>query len=70
MPEKPLRVKDFMVNKAYLPMLKTGTFSFREAVQKIEDYKSGYVLIEDENGRFCGIVSNADVRKTMLKHWT
>ena len=28
------------------------------------------VLIEDENGRFCGIVSNADVRKTMLKHWT
>jgi hypothetical protein len=63
-------VKDFMVNKAYLPMLKTGTFSFKEAVQKIEDYKSGYVLIEDENGRFCGIVSNADVRKTMLKHWT
>lgn len=63
-------VKDFMVSKAYLPVLKTGTFSFREAVQKIEDFKSGYVLIEDENGRFCGIVSNADVRKTMLKHWT
>lgn len=59
-----------MVKKAYLPILKTGTFSFKEAVQKIEDYKSGYVLIEDENGRFCGIVSNADVRKTMLKHWT
>lgn len=63
-------VKDFMVSKAYLPILKAGTFSFKEAVQKIEDFKSGYVLIEDENGRFCGIVSNADVRKTVLKHWT
>lgn len=62
-------VKDFMVNKTYLPILKKGAFSFKQAVQKIEDYKSGYVLVEDENGQFCGIVSNADVRKTMLKHW-
>lgn len=62
-------VKDFQQPAKFEPVLTLGKFSFREAVQTIENFKTGYAIVVDENGKFIGVITNADVRKTLLKHW-
>jgi len=37
-------------------------------LQTIDQYAMGFVLITDEQGKLTGVVSNADVRKGLLKN--
>jgi CBS domain-containing protein len=37
-------------------------------LQSIEDHKLGFTILVDENGKLDGLITNADVRKGMLKH--
>jgi len=62
-------VKDFMVEKQYLPVLQSGGFNFKQAVQLIEDHKTGYALVTNKEGAFEGVITNADIRRAVLKHW-
>lgn len=62
-------VKDFLPPAKYEPILIRGKFTFREAVQSIEDFKTGYAIVVDEKGYLVGVITNADVRKALLKHW-
>ena len=60
-------VKDFMVPAAYLPVLEERDLSFAKVLQTIEDYKQGFVLIVEDNKSLKGLISNADLRRGLLK---
>ena len=60
-------VKDFMVPVKYLPVLQEHELTFKKVLQTIEDYKQGFVLIVDEKQSLRGVISNADLRRGLLK---
>ena len=51
-----------------LPVLLLAESTLGAILQEIEDKKMGYCLLVDENGKLAGMVSNADVRRGLLKH--
>ena len=59
-------VRDMMIDKDDLPVLLVDACSFREVLQAIEDYDLGFALFADQNGRFSGLSSNADVRRGLI----
>ena len=62
------QVKDFMRTVDELPLMKLKQRSVTAILQSIEDYDVGFTILIDENGKLDGIVTNADVRKGLLKH--
>ncbi|MGD8484590.1 MAG: CBS domain-containing protein [Thioalkalispiraceae bacterium] len=62
------QVKDFMRSVDEIPVLKPGERSVASVLQSIEDHKLGFTILVDENGKLDGLITNADVRKGMLKH--
>jgi ribulose-phosphate 3-epimerase len=60
-------IRDFMMPAAYLPVLKEQDLSFAKVLQTIENYKQGFVLITDENSILTGVISNADIRRGLLR---
>ena len=62
------QVKDFMREADELPLLKLKDRNVITILQSIEDYDVGFTILIDENGKLDGIVTNADVRKGLLKH--
>ena len=62
------QVKDFMRTADELPLLKLKDRSVPAILQSIEDYDVGFTILIDEDGKLDGIVTNADVRKGLLKH--
>lgn len=66
--ESHFSVSDMMLHKEHLPVVRTPELDLRNILQTNEDYRFGYVLIEDEKGNFVGFSSNADIRRAMLKN--
>lgn len=66
--ENPLTVSDFLTPVAYLPVLKQDEPGLQEVLESIENYGLGFVLIADEPGQLRGVISNADVRRGILKN--
>ena len=62
------QVKDFMRTAEELPLLKEKERSVTGILQSIEDYDVGFTILIDDNGKLDGIVTNADVRKGLLKN--
>ena len=62
------QVKDFMREADELPLLKLKARNVIAILRSIEDYDVGFTILIDENGKLDGIVTNADVRKGLLKH--
>ena len=62
------QVKDFMRTADELPLLKLKDRSVAGILQSIEDYDVGFTILIDEDDKLEGIVTNADVRKGLLKH--
>ncbi len=62
------QVRDFMREIDEIPLLKPADRSVRTILQSIEDYDLGFTILVDEQGRLEGLVTNADVRKGLLKH--
>ena len=62
------QVKDFMRTVEELPLLKLNDRSFTGILQSIEDFDVGFTILIDDDGKLDGIVTNADVRKGLLKH--
>ncbi len=60
-----IAVKEFMIPKQYMPVLKQQDVDFKKVLQTIEYYKLGFVLIE--NGQFEGVITNADIRRGLIK---
>jgi ribulose-phosphate 3-epimerase len=63
---KHITVKEFMIPKQYMPVLNQHNIDFKKILQTIENHKLGFVLIE--NGKFEGVVTNADIRRGLLKN--
>lgn len=62
------QVKDFMRSVEELPLLKLKDRSVNAILQSIEDYDVGFTILIDSDDKLEGIVTNADVRKGLLKH--
>ena len=62
------QVKDFMRTVDELPLLKTKDRSVTGILHSIEEYDVGFTILIDDDGKLEGIVTNADVRKGLLKH--
>ena len=62
------RVVDFMRNLDETPAVKLSELSLRNILQSIEDAQMAFTAVIDDAGFLSGIVSNADVRKGLLKN--
>jgi ribulose-phosphate 3-epimerase len=60
-------ISDFMVTREESPAINISA-SFLETLQSIEDYNYGFTSVTDAGGKLLGIISNADVRKGLLKN--
>lgn len=59
-------VKDIMVTKEEIPMIGEDS-TFSHVLNTIDEYALGFTTVADDNGKFAGIISNADVRKGLIR---
>ena len=57
-----------MMERDEIPLLSSNGLQLPAILQSIEDFGMGFTLLEDQDQHIAGIVSNADVRKGLLKH--
>lgn len=65
---KSFSVAEFATPVQYLPVLKENELDFKTILQTIEQFAMGFVLISNNEGKLTGVVSNADVRRGLLKN--
>ena len=63
-------IKDFMIPIDELPVLDIRQCSFESIVTTMEKYKLGFTIVTNDQNEFSGIISNADIRKGLLKYRT
>lgn len=61
-------VRDFMIPLAESPVVLSPMLSLSTMLVSIENGKLGFTLVVAEDGKLDGLISNADVRKGMLRH--
>lgn len=61
-----MHVRDVMMSKEEIPVI-GSTSSFADVLNSIEKYTFGFTTVADENGKLKGLISNADVRKGLIK---
>lgn len=63
------QIADFMVNSRNTPVIEqNGTLSLKSLLKNIEDYNLGFTILTKSNQQLNGIVTNADVRRGLLKN--
>jgi ribulose-phosphate 3-epimerase len=62
-----IKVKEYMLDKAVLPILNADVATFEDVVATIHNFKMGFALLE-RKGKLFGLCSNADLRKGILKN--
>ena len=63
------QVKDFMLEKDEIPLLKLDdSLTFEDVLTSIEDWNLGFTVVTGADGKMEGIITNADVRRGLLKH--
>lgn len=65
--ESRFKIKDFMIPREECPIIAKETLSLESVLRSIEEGGLGFTIVEEMN-KMCGIISNADVRKALLKH--
>lgn len=65
--ESQYLVKDFMRTREESPLLGPNARSLKEVLQSIEDFKLGFTLLESTDHSLEGIISNADLRREVLR---
>jgi ribulose-phosphate 3-epimerase len=65
---KNFSVSEFATPVKFLPVLKQSELDFKAILQTIDKFALGFVLIVDDAGKLTGVVSNADVRRGLLKN--
>ncbi len=61
-------VKDFMQERDEIPLVGPEQRDVKTVVQSIEDYRMGCTLLVDEAGVLEGMITNADMRRGLLRH--
>ena len=62
------KVRDFMLDEDEIPVITYGDLTFEKALLTIESYKMGFTNVTDKNRNLVGIISNADIRKGLIKN--
>ncbi len=62
-------VKDFMLDCEETPVLKFESISFYDVLKSIEDFKMGFTTIVNDARILQGIITNADVRKSLIRNY-
>jgi len=62
------RVRDFMLDSDEIPVLRYDNLSFEKVICSIEDYKMGFTNVVDDDNKLIGIISNADIRKGLIRN--
>ncbi len=60
-------VKDFMIPKEECPILSESQLNIESVLTSIDQGALGFSIVVDQDQMFKGIISNADVRKAMIK---
>lgn len=63
------KIKDFMLELNEIPILKASEFEMLKMLQIVEDYKMGFVNIINDEGKLLGIISNADIRRALIRKY-
>lgn len=66
--ESHYRISDFMIPLDESPFVKEADLSLENVLRSIDAGKLGFTLITDEHQTLKGLISNADVRKGLLRH--
>jgi pentose-5-phosphate-3-epimerase len=66
--ESRFKIKDFMIPIEECPNVTYENITFKQVLEAIDNGKQGFTLIEKE-GAFEGIISNADLRKALIKNF-
>lgn len=66
--ESHFLVKDFMIPLAESPVIGEKKLDLKNILQTIDRGQLGFCLVTDEQDKFTGLVSNADVRKGLLNN--
>lgn len=61
-------LQDFCRTREETPILSIQDLNLRNLLQTIENFGFGFAIIEDANQNFSGIISNADIRRGILKN--
>lgn len=60
-------IKDFMIPFNECPSVSIEGISFLKILNSIDEGQLGFTIVVDRNQKFLGIISNADVRKGLIK---
>lgn len=66
--ENHLTVGDIMFGLDELPVLDPESASVGDTLKAIEAFRFGYCLFRDGKGQLAGMVTNADLRRAMIRH--
>ena len=61
-----MQVRDIMMGRNEIPVIGENA-SFSDILKSIDDYNFGFTTVADTHGKLKGLISNADVRKGLLK---
>ncbi len=65
--ESHFHIRDFMIPLEECPVVAHEQMDFYSVLKAIEDGQLGFTLVLDREANFAGIISNADVRKGLLR---
>ena len=66
--ESTYKVEDFMTPLSECPVVKQNNLSVSTVLLAIENGNIGFCIVVDDEHNFIGLISNADVRKGLIKH--
>lgn len=66
--ESTYKVEDFMTPLSESPVVKLSNLSIPNALIAIEEGNLGFCVVINDENEFIGLISNADIRKGLIKH--
>ena len=61
------KVKDLMITGEKMPIVNENE-SFQDVIKTISEYKLGMAMIVDASGYLTGVLTDGDIRRTIIKH--
>jgi Mg2+/Co2+ transporter CorC len=66
--ESQFLVRDFMIPLSECPVINESELTFESVLTVVENGKLGFCIVLGESNRFIGLISNADIRRGLLRN--
>ena len=66
--ESQFLVRDFMIPLSECPVISESELTFESVLTVVENGKLGFCIVLGESNRFIGLISNADIRRGLLRN--